>query len=66
MRIITALAAALTVAWVGALASSAIAQECQHSMTATAASSADTRQLREIAKFPYETVGGRAGFTIRG
>ena len=45
MRITTALAAALTVAWVGALASSAIAQEHQHSMTATAAPSADTRQF---------------------
>ena len=45
MRITTALAAALTAAWVGALAPSAIAQEHQHSLTATAAPSADTRQF---------------------
>ncbi len=45
MRITTALAAAMTVAWMGALASSAIAQEHQHSKTTTAAPSADTRQF---------------------
>ena len=45
MRIIAALAAALTVAWMGALSSSAIAQEHQHSMAGTAAAQSDPRQL---------------------
>ena len=45
MRITTALSVAMTMAWASALASSAIAQEHQHSMTATAAPSADTRQF---------------------
>ncbi len=45
MRITTAFAAALTVAWAGVVASSAIAQDHQHSIAATAAPSADTRQF---------------------
>ena len=45
MRATTAFVAALTAAWVGALASSAIAQEHQHSLATTAAPSADTRQF---------------------
>ena len=45
MRTTTALSVAMTMAWASALASSAIAQEHQHSTTATAAPSVDTRQF---------------------
>jgi hypothetical protein len=45
MRITATLSKALTVAWVGAFALSATAQDHQHSMTGTAAVSTDSRQL---------------------